>query len=210
MDKQQQSSTLSLSHEVESFIAVIRLQRLFRLGDPRRRNVEEFLEEVFASREPELEHLNEAMRLIHLADNGDEASRALVDSVAPDWEFGQDLETEDAEGRCLTCGRGGPNKASKGQGRHEAAQDTAESADGPYAPSTEPGSAPHVLWQALVELSPDGNPVEASAWRDAALIALARSGSIAKPVEAFRDAKRRLKGQKAYEETKSGAILRRV
>lgn len=209
MDKQQ-SSTPSLSDEVAGFIAVIKLQRILKPGVARRLHVQEYMQDVFAKREPGLEDLNEAMRLIHRADEGDDASRALVDPVGPDWEFGQDLETQDAEGRCLACGRGGPTKGGKGRGRHEAAQDAAESAGGPYAPSTEPGSAPHVLWQALVELSPEGSPVDASAWRDAALIALARSGSIAKPVEAFRDAKRRLKGQQAYEETKNGAILRRV
>lgn len=208
MDKIQ-SSAVPLPDAVADFVSVLKLQRCVPPGI-RRRHVQDFLQEMFSSREPSLEHLNEAMRLMHRADEGDESARALVDPVAPDWEFGQDLETEDAEGRCLVCGRGATTKASKGQGSREAAQDSTEAAEAPYAPSTEPGSAPHVLWQALVELSPDGSPVEAGAWRDAALVALARSGRIANPVEAFRDAKRRLKGQRAYEETKNGAILRRV
>jgi hypothetical protein len=197
------------SNEVEGFIAIIKLMGLHPSGHKRYRYCQQFMEEMAADAESKAE-LNEAGRLMRLADNGDEASRALVDSIAPEWEFGQDLDTEDADGRCQTCGRGGPTKASKGRGRQEDAQGAAESADAPYAPSTEPGSAPDVLWQALVALSTDGKPVEADAWRDAALIALARSGRIANPVEAFRDAKRRLKGQRAYEETKNGAILRKI
>ncbi len=195
-------NAVTLSEEAEGFISVIKLMRIQSLKSPRYRYCEEYLREVFPESR---DTMAEAFRLICLADTGDKTARALVDPIAPDWEFGQWL-MDGEDGHCAVCGRGGPTK-SKGKGKPDAVE---EPESGPYAPSTELGSAPDILWQALVALSPDGKPVEAEAWRDAALIALARSGRIANPIGAFRDAKRRLKGQHAYDETQNGAIHRKI
>lgn len=193
-----------MDSDVEDFLSAIKLQRLHPPGSRRYRHVEDYLRHEFSTRQ---DAMNEAMRLLHLADNGDEGARTQIAPIAPAWEFGAE-ELADGD-TCPCCLRviGKAASAIKGKGK---ADDVEDEADAPYAPSAKPGSITDLAWRSLVALSPAGEPVDAKEWRDAALIALARSERVSDPVTAFRDAKRNLKGQRAFEEDKDDAIRRRT
>ncbi len=189
-----------MSPDVEEFVSVIKLMRMQLPGSRRYRHCEEYFREEFPNSQ---ESMNEAFRLVHLADSGDTDARALVDPIAPAWEFGSWLDDGDT---CPQCS----SRSAKARRTSAGNEESGEAASAPYVPSTKTGSTTDALWQALLQLSPEGEPVDGKVWRDAALITLARSERVSDPVSAFRDAKRNLKGQRAFEEAKDGAIRRRT
>ena len=190
---------VGLSADVEEFISTIKLMRLQLPRSPRYRYCEEFLQHEFPK---STETMSEAMRLMHLADSGDAASRALVDPIAPAWEFGAWLNEDDT---CPQCS----GRSAKARRTSAGVKESGEPASAPYVPSTKPGSTTDALWQALLQLSPEGEPVDPKEWRDASLIVLARSTKVVDPIAAFRDAKRNLKSQGAFTEV-SDVIRRRT
>src|SRR6185436_83521 len=85
--------------DTEGNIAVVKLMRTQMPGSPRHRHCERYFREEFPTNQ---ESMNQAFRLVHLADKGDADARALVDPIAPDWEFGAWLN-EEKEKICPRC-----------------------------------------------------------------------------------------------------------